>query len=292
MTSATERKAKLGRRLGYLARHPWHAVLHPHQRLWNLYLTPVAKRVGLRKPLILADSLLLWAEVLLGRLRRRDARRGTAASDRVVVIDLGQHVDPRQITAMLDWFGTEVALEIYGFEAHPDYFEAAKAKLAERDNVVLENLALVGPDFAGDHVRLYLAGGRGVGDSIYARRSDDFITVPAVRLSRYLADKGVDLAAQPVILRMNIEGAEFGVLQDLAEAGLLEQIDGFFGSWDDMYKTDPKDDERFRAFLRRHRIRSIPFNDRDLGAGAVFAFRKGAIRYALRSSMMPRRSRS
>lgn len=291
MTSAAERKAKLRRRLGYLARHPWHAFAHPHQRLWNLYLTPIARRIGLRKPLILADSLLLWAEVLLRRRLGRTAGRGAAVPAKVVVLDLGQHVDPRQIAAMLDWFGAEVPLEIYGFEAHPGYFEAARAKLAGRSNVVLENLALVGPDFAGDHVQLYLAGGRGVGDSIYARRSDDSITVPAMRLSRYLTEKGIDLAAQPAILRMNIEGAELGVLQDLAEAGLLEKIDGFFGSWDDMYKTDPRDDERFRAFLRRHRIRSIPFNDRDLGSGAIFALRKGAIRYALRSSMMPRRTR-
>ena len=90
---------------------------------------------------------------------------------------------------------------------------------------------------------------------------------------------------------MNIEGAEFGVLADLAEAGLLEHFDGFFGAWDDMYKNDPSDDEAFRAFLRKHRIRSIPFNDRDLGSGAVFALRKAAIRFALRTAMLGRRRR-
>lgn len=280
MTSAAEKKAKRRRRLGYLIRHPSHALWHPHQRLWNLYLTPLAKRIGLRKPLILADTLLLWADLLLRKPTRRGP--GPRAADKVVVLDLGQHVDPKQVCAILEWFGGDMPLEIHAFEAHPAYYEAASAKLAGIDGVKLVNLALVGPDFVGNHVNLYLAGGRGVGDSIYAKRSDRFIPVTAMRLSRYLAEAGIDLSAQPVILRMNIEGAEYGVLQDLDEAGLLDHIDGFFGSWDDMYKTDPVDDERFRAFLRRHRIRSIPFNDRDLGTGAIFGLRKRAIRHALR----------
>ncbi len=278
-------RTKLRQRLAYLAKHPTHALYHPHQRLWNLYLTPVAKRLLIRKPLILVDTLLLWAEVAIGRLLAT-GRKVSRPGSEVLIFDVGQHVDPRQIVAVRQWFGARVPLRIYGFEAHPDYYQAARRRLECFPEVRLENLALVGPDFEGDEVRLYLAGGRGVGDSIYARRSEDFISVPALRLSHYIVREGIDLTSRIAILRMNIEGAEFGVLQDLAEAGLLDQIDGFFGSWDDMYKTDPVADEAFRAFLRKHRIRSIPFNDRDLGKGAVLAFRQRAIRYALSTAMM------
>jgi FkbM family methyltransferase len=290
MTAKSQSRQRVRDRIKYLLRHPGHAFYHPHQRLWNLYTTPIAKRLLLRKPLILADSLLLWAEVLLQRARRKGVAgltaRAQAGASPVVIFDIGQHVDPRQIVAMVDWFGGRLPLRIYGFEAHPEYFEIAQGKLAQLDNVRLENLALVGPDHQDDHIRLYLAGGRGVGDSVYARRSEQYLDVPALRLSKYIADNGIDVRSSIVILRMNIEGAEYGVLQDLAEAGLLAHIDGFFGAWDDMYKTDPKDDERFRAFLRKHRVRSLPFNDRDLGSGAVFALRKAAIRYALSTAML------
>lgn len=277
-------RSKLRQRLAYLARHPSHAIYHPHQRLWNLYLTPIAKRLRLRKPLILADTILLWLEVGIRRMSQSKARPEAPASD-VLIFDVGQHVDPKQILATQRWFGDSVSLRVYAFEAHPDYCQAAKRKLEPFPNVTLENLALVGPDFKDEEVRLYLAGGRGVGDSIFTRRSDDFISVPALRLSDYVRRHGIDLESHVTILRMNIEGAEFGVLQDLAEAGMLDRIDGFFGSWDDIYKNDPTADEAFRAFLSKHRIRSIPFNDRDLGGGAVLGLRARAIRYALATVM-------
>jgi FkbM family methyltransferase len=283
------RRNKLRERLAYLARHPSHAFYHPHQRLWNLYLTPVAKRLLLKQPLILADTLLLWAEVAIGRIGAKIAP-GTREGQ-ILIFDVGQHVDPKQIIALQRWFGDSHDLRVHAFEAHPDYCEAARQKLSAFPNVTLENLALVGPDFAGEEVRLYLAGGRGVGDSIFARRSDDFISVPALRLSDYIKRNGIDLTSHVTILRMNIEGAEFGVLQDLAESGVLDQIDGFFGSWDDMYKNDPTCDEAFRAFLCKHRIRSIPFNDRDLGGGAVLGLRARAIRFAL-ATVMSRGKRS
>lgn len=280
------------RRLAYLRRRPFHALYHPHQRLWNSYTSAGANRLRLRKPLIFADSLLLLFEALANRVRKRGLTslfaRGVAPDRKIYFFDIGLHRDPKQIKAVLNWFGEESPIQIFGFEAHPDYFASASDVLNGRSNVTLVNVAVVGPDHDGEDIRLYLAGGSGAGDSIYTRRSSTFITAPATRLSNFISDMGIDLKRNIAIIRMNIEGAEWAVIEDLAQADLLRHFDGFFGSWDDIYKADPWRDEEFRALLRRHRVTSFPFNDRDLGDGAVFRLRKLAIRYALRTSMLAR----
>ena len=63
---------------------------------------------------------------------------------------------------------------------------------------------------------------------------------------------------------MNIEGAEFDVLQDLVESGLAAHIDGYYGIWDDVSKISVKRDAEFREFLSRNGIRSMTFNGRDV----------------------------
>lgn len=286
--------ARLGaqRRFAYLRRRPFHAIYHPHQRLWNSYASALANRLHLRGPLILADSFLLLMEAMLGRIRKRGfaslfSRHVT--SDRIIYLfDLGLHRDAKQIGAVLDWFGKNCPVQIFGFEAHPDYFASASEVLKERGNVTLVNAAVVAPGCRAEHVPLYLSGGSGTGDSICSERSGNFILVPAIHLSDFIREMGLNLESNVAIIRMNIEGAEWGVIEDLARADRLKHFDGFFGSWDDIYKVDPWRDEAFRALLRRHRISSFPFNDRDLGNGAAFRLRELAIRYALRTCMLPK----
>jgi len=72
----------------------------------------------------------------------------------------------------------------------------------------------------------------------------------------------------PVILRMNIEGAEQFVIQDLIDAGLHRSIDGYYGMWDDLSKVDPSAAKTFRRLLRDNGISTITFNDRDLETSA------------------------
>jgi hypothetical protein len=66
-----------------------------------------------------------------------------------------------------------------------------------------------------------------------------------------------------VLLRMNIEGAEYDVIRDLMETGVSGCVDGWFGMWDDVAKIDPDRDREFRSLLACEEISPFTFNGRD-----------------------------
>jgi FkbM family methyltransferase len=236
---------------------------------------------------IAVDTFLLRCTARWRRLRAKAS--GMAACDapnqgRIVHLDLGLHRSAAQISLMLEWFGHLPKFEVWGFEAHPGYFRHCRRKFADEKRVKLLNLALVGPDHQGDTAALHLDGRKGLGNSLFAARGDETIDVPAARLSRVLAEQVQVAPGDVVTLRMNIEGAEMFVIDDLRDAGMLGMIDGFYGMWDDLYKIDPALDARFRALLKREKIRNFPFNDRDLSPIAGRG-RREIIRYDIETAL-------
>jgi hypothetical protein len=179
------------------------------------------------------------------------------------------------------WFGEQYDLQILGFEASGEHFGDAQAALKEFDNVRLFHVALVGPGHVGGDVRLYKAGGEGKGDSLFAARGENYELTSARRLSELLVHEGLPLGTGPVLLRMNIEGAEEFVINDLVEAGLQSSVDGYYGMWDDLAKLDPGADKVFRQLTRRSRIFPLTFNDRDL----PYRLRRYAIRIDMETSI-------
>ncbi len=103
-----------------------------------------------------------------------------------------------------------------------------------------------------------------------------------MRLSDWLREKNISLEDRICLLRMNIEGAEFDVLQDLVESGLATNVDGYYGMWDDVSKINVKRDVEFREFLSRNGIRSMTFNGRDVR----WRFRMKCIEYDMNTSVM------
>jgi hypothetical protein len=77
---------------------------------------------------------------------------------------------------------------------------------------------------------------------------------------------------------MNIEGAEAFVIDDLIDAGMIDEFVGFYGSWDDVGKTDPAAGRRFQAVLAAHKIDHLPFNQRHSG-GFFAPVKEALIRY-------------
>lgn len=195
-------------------------------------------------------------------------------------VDCGTHKEGVETRWMHRWFGDRLDLRTFAFEASSEHFRDARAALADIPTVELQHLALVGPG-ASSMVRLYDAGGNGREDSLFSSRGERYEEVPARRLSAFLAERGICLERQPVILRMNIEGAEKYVIDDLAEAGALELVDGYYGMWDDLSKIDPDLDREFRRFLRRRRISPFTFNERDL----QWPLRRFAIRFDIETSI-------
>jgi FkbM family methyltransferase len=276
-----------------LIRRPHWLLWHPHQKLWNWSLVGVLRRLLGETPvrpvviraLVTIDSLLLVGRVGIRLLRATVGSPGKhptpSVRPRVLYIDCGVHKRGEQIRCMHRWFADRYELQTLAFEASSEHFRDASTALADVDGVRLHHLALVGPDHVGEEVRLYKTGGGGHGDSLFAARGESYDLVPARRLSQVLADEGYVLGELPVILRMNIEGAEQFVIADLIDAGLHASIDGYYGMWDDLSKIDPATDRRFRRLLRDHSISTVTFNDRDLN----FRMRRYAIRKDIATSL-------
>ena len=281
---------------GSVAKQPrvW-LVWHPHQKLWNWRLDSavrrLGRRIGIRKAneaLIFADSTLLLARIVLQRVRelgpRQAVRFADAPTDRVLYVDCGVHRLGRQLRFVDAWFAARCDLHMVGFEASGEHWHEAAANLADLRGLDLRHLALVGPDAPAGPVKLFKSGGEGKADSIYREQASvvtpepRYEVVPAERLSDVLRrDFGSWLDEVPVLLRMNIEGAEYDVIEDLVHSGLAPLIDGYYGMWDDTSKFDPNKDRRFRRMVKQAGIRTVTFNDRDLSHRP----RRLAIRLAL-----------
>jgi hypothetical protein len=236
-----------------------------------------------------AKSRLTKAGLVAWALRRRVSALGLRAvfaaairpGTRLTYIDIGLHKRALQLRYVKDLFGKALDLRTIGFEAHPDYFRAAAAAIGPGADDNLYNLAVVGPGQGGT-VRLNLNGGDGLGDSIIRAMGDVAIDIKAVRLSEVLKNAGVDRSADVVILRMNIEGAEVFVLEDLVQSGLIPRIDGYYGYWDDPQKIGGDIARRFSDIMSRTRIENFPFNDREFRSRV----RLWAVRYDLNTTIM------
>jgi hypothetical protein len=261
--------------------------------LWNWRLEGLARRVGRRlgvprlfvAPLVWLDSLLLYARVAVRRVRAlgiRGAFRSTSPTGRrVLYVDCGVHKLGEQLRAMNDWFARECDLQLLGFEASAEHHRDALQNLADLQHLDLRQLALVGPDATEDHVRLYKGARDGKADSLH-REGPRYEVVPAERLSTVLQrDYGAWLVDAPLLLRMNIEGSEYDVVDDLVRNGMSGRVDGYFGMWDDVSKIDPEKDRAFRRMLKDAHITSVTFNDRDLR----HPLRRRAVRLAIDTSL-------
>lgn len=245
---------------------------HPHQKLWNWRLVGVITRLSARpaiaeravRLLVLVDSLLLLATATLRRITATAA--GALAPpqrDAIVLhIDCGVHKDGHEIVWMHRWFAPRYNLKMIAFEAGREQFEQAASNLESIPDLDLRRAAVVGPGQDGPTVELHLGHADGRGASLFPVRGGAVEEVPAVRLSEILET----MSPQPdaVILRMNIEGAEKFAIQDLVASGLQGRVNGYYGMWDDLSKIDPRMDGEFRGLLKRHGIRTMAFNERDL----------------------------
>jgi FkbM family methyltransferase len=210
----------------------------------------------------------------LGTLPRR--RRAP-----VLYVDCGVHEEGLELRLTARWLGRRYDVQVIAFEAGSRQFAAAVEALADVPGLDLRHRALVGPDHASATVRLYRSPDEGsYADSIFAAAGSDHEDVPAARLSEVLLSEHASHQG-PVILRMNIEGAELAVIEDLVAAGLHERIDGYYGLWDDLSKIDPHLDGRFRRLLADCAISPLTFNGRDLGYG----LRRLAIRIDVETSI-------
>jgi hypothetical protein len=263
----------------------------PHQRLWNDTLVGIITRALPVKllwwPVVLAivflDTVFLWIRALVRRAKKvgigslftmTKAPRGTP----ILYFDLGTHKEAEELTLMANSILPQRCdnYVAFGFEASVEFFEHVWQKFGVIDNVNLVNAGLCKTVPSDGKIKLYKdSGGDGVGSSMYRDALGEYEEVQALRFSDWVRSNNLDLKKSVCLLRMNIEGSEVDVIEDLVDSGLAEHVDGYFGMWDDMSKIDRIRDDEFRALLARHRIDPFTFNQRDLKS----AFRLAPVKY-------------
>jgi len=234
---------------------------------------------GIRRTLMLARA------VLQRRIRQTGLKslfsRPAPSATKILYVDAGLHKKARELKLLSKWLANFPNLRLVGFEAHPEYYEAACQTVGDLPRIELLNQALVGPG-QGATVQLNLNGGSGVGDSLIRRVGEESISVETSRLSEYLRKVGFKPQQDILLVRMNIEGAEVFVLEDMIDADLISAVDGFYGYWDDPYKIGGEFAQRFDALMNRLRIETVPFNDIDSRS----ILRRALIKYDIATSIL------
>lgn len=193
----------------------------------------------------------------------------------VLYFDMGTHREGTELSLMADTILPKICnrFEAYGFEANQESYENVKNKFANKGHVHLFCKALCYSLPGNGKIKLY-HNSNGLGDSLY-RQSNSYEEVEAIRFSEWLNKEGIILKNKICLLRMNIEGAEYDVIQDLVESEYAKDIDGYYGMWDDLSKIDRYRDKNFRDCLFKNHIYPFTFNGRDMGK----SFRLRCIEY-------------
>lgn len=181
--------------------------------------------------------------------------------------DIGLHSSASELRLVSKWLSNH-EVKLVGIEANPKHYCAALDGLyCPGTNLI--NVAIVGPEHVSNKVKMYVDQvGSGLGDTLLEERAIQrkmqHIEVNATRLSILFDELGINFHEDIIIIRMNIEGSEVFVLQDLIEAGIISNIDAFMGSWDDAHKISKMLGEQQDKIMNRYSVQPMQFNSRDI----------------------------
>jgi FkbM family methyltransferase len=243
---------------------------NPYQGFWNWNLCKIIEKVvfipTLSKLMIQGiigfDTFILKTKL---KSKTTNTNRSGYSPDKIVnYFDLGTHDDAFELRWVADEFLSTLPnpYKIYAFEANPNSFNKAVNNTTHIPNLKLYNVALVNGRAELGKIRLY-TGGNGHADSLY-RAKNSYVDVSAKRISDFFREEKIELEKGINILRMNIEGAEYEVINDLIENDLVKYFDGFYGMWDDVSKINYEKSKEFRKILKAKKIYPYPFNGRDM----------------------------
>ena len=212
-----------------------------------------------------ADSLQWCPERINYLLQNKNINKSKYSHNKNInYFDLGTYIG----AAELKWVANRVLSKlrnpyrIFAFEANPKSFNLAKNKISQINNLEFYNVALVNEIPESRFVKLY--SNDCPGDSIY-RKQASYVEVEAKKLSDVIREQDARLEESINIIRMNIEGSEYDVIEDLINADLIKYFDGFYGMWDDVFKLDKQKYKKFQRTLKEIDVYPFPFNGRDMG---------------------------
>jgi FkbM family methyltransferase len=154
--------------------------------------------------------------------------------------DLGLHKDAAEVDMFIsvcDKNGFDYT--VYGFEAHPDYCADLVDKYADNEKVNIFNKAISNKNGTTE---LYIAEkNEGEGNSIFRTKNnvnpENFIKVDSILFSDWLRKNVPDFETENNILRFNIEGAEWYLVNDLNDNKMLKSFKIVVGSKTDIPKV-------------------------------------------------------
>jgi len=133
-----------------------------------------------------------------------------------------------------------ITYNVYGIEAYKPYCDDLEKKYTNNKNIKIYNLAI---NDSKQDVSLYMATNEGLGNSIFKSknnvRKDASCIVPGNTFSNWLIENNINLENSINILKVNIEGAELFLWEDIKKSNLRNKFNIFCGHPDhDITKVD------------------------------------------------------
>lgn len=172
-------------------------------------------------------------------------------------IDCGAHCGESILTAK-QRFGDHTI--VISFEPVPGLAKQLQEIHKDNPTVNVQNSAVWISD---DVKRFYLSeqytDGSSLLTSLNALREDHYIDIPCFDLSSWI--KQTFSEKDYIILKLDIEGAEYEVLNKMIEDGTINMIDEFWGEWHDMKIQDKHTLELSKKVYAYLKDNNIKFND-------------------------------
>jgi FkbM family methyltransferase len=123
-------------------------------------------------------------------------------------------------------------IRVFGFEPHPDLFQAVKKRYQNNISVRIFDKAISNSN--GD-ANLYIAESNKLeGNSLFSTKNnvdkDNFVKCQTIILSDWIKDEIPSFKKDVNVLRYNIEGSEIHLFNDLINTGLSKYFNLYLGS--------------------------------------------------------------
>tara|TARA_R100001443_G_scaffold53370_2_gene64995 strand:- start:651 stop:1289 length:639 start_codon:yes stop_codon:yes gene_type:complete len=151
---------------------------------------------------------------------------------------------------------------VYGFEACKEYADRLKKIYKGNDKVEIINKAIVD---TSKKVKLYHAPNH-VGHSVFSTKnnvSNKFEEVEGVSFSSWLRNNVKDYEEAFNIIKVNIEGAEWYLFNDLVDSGIHSHVDIYCGQGHDVKKVSELEEkvESYYQLLADNNIHLYRFTE-------------------------------
>ena len=153
--------------------------------------------------------------------------------------------------------------QAYGLEASSDYANRIKKVYFNNPKVQIDHIAIADKEAK---IKLYHSPNL-LGHSIYSTKNnvlqDNFEEVAAMRFSQWIKKNNIDLEFSFNIMKVNIEGAEWPLFQDLVKNDLVKHFDIFCGAGHDVEKIGELQSviEEYYSLLKAHNIKIHRFTE-------------------------------